>query len=602
MTFDRGVRADARRRVLGSAHLRGWANTSIFVAGLAAFALPGSTAGAGTLREIADTFAGSAVARGQTEGIGVAIIKGDGQTRFFTYGNAIAGSAPTPFSPDSLVMIASVTKVFTTNLLGQAVAAGTLKLNKPLSQYQAQLGTLGPLTSKITLKQLGSFTAGIPDMAPLCSSSEPPVPGCVPRQWASFNQYPAKDFVAFFQNMEPENFFFNPPEPVTELPTSSFYSNYSVGLLGLLLGAQPGVPLTNDAVSGWFKQVRQQILQPLGMRNTFLTVPADRQTAASYTKAFAQAKVASGALTKISVISGGAGYSVPPAVTVVGGGGTGAAATATIARGVVKGITVTAAGQGYVAPPVITFAQSAGATPPLVEAIVSEGKIVGVSILEGGSGYQQPPAVTIKGGRAAGAGRNARLEVRIVNGAVSFVDVLDPGAGYVDPLTVSVAPQQAGREPVSILSPSALLTSNLRDISKFARAALNSSSNQDLLSQGFKIAQRPYACMAVANPDLAACPPTNSRSALAWVVHARDASRNVPPIISKDGALSRYSSFVTLMPKRNLAVVVFVNTGPGGEFTSTPAVRIGTNIMYALYYGCRQDGTCPAVSSSLGEE
>jgi hypothetical protein len=323
---------------------------------------------------------------------------------------------------------------------------------------------------------------------------------------------------------------------------------------------------------------------------------------ASYAKAFAQAKVSSGAVAGISVTNGGAGYTVPPAVTITGGGGTGATAAATIANRVVTRITVTTAGQGYVAPPVITFGQSAGTTPPLAEALVSEGKVVGILILEGGSGYQQPPAVTIMGGRGAGAGHDARLRARMANGSVSFVDVIDPGAGYVDPLTVTVAPQLAPRAAVSVLAPSGLLISNLRDMAKFARAALGSSSNQDPVSQGFKVAQRPYACMAVASPDLADCPPTNSRSALAWVVHARDAENHVPHIISKDGALSRYSTFVTLMPRRNLGVVVFVNTGPGGAFTSTPAVRIGTNIMYALYYGCRSDGSCPPVGLSTAEE
>jgi hypothetical protein len=48
--------------------------------------------------------------------------------------------------------------------------------------------------------------------------------------------------------------------------------------------------------------------------------------------------------------------------------------------------------------------------------------------------------VTITGERGLSAGRDARLQAHLANGAVSFVDVIDLGAGYVDPLTVVIAP------------------------------------------------------------------------------------------------------------------------------------------------------------------
>lgn len=66
-------------------------------------------------------------------------------------------------------------------------------------------------------------------------------------------------------------------------------------------------------------------------------------------------------LAGITVTAGGTGYSVAPAVSLVGGGGTGATATATVAGGAVTGITLTAPGSGYTYPPIVQFAGVVGA-------------------------------------------------------------------------------------------------------------------------------------------------------------------------------------------------------------------------------------------------
>lgn len=68
------------------------------------------------------------------------------------------------------------------------------------------------------------------------------------------------------------------------------------------------------------------------------------------------ATVSSGQVTAVTVNSAGYGYAGAPAVTLSGGGGTGAAATATISGGKVTGVTVTAAGSGYTSAPAVTFA------------------------------------------------------------------------------------------------------------------------------------------------------------------------------------------------------------------------------------------------------
>lgn len=64
----------------------------------------------------------------------------------------------------------------------------------------------------------------------------------------------------------------------------------------------------------------------------------------------------------IAVTKGGTGYNFVPAVTITGGGGSGAKATATVEAGVVTGITVTNKGTGYVSTPNVSIATSTGTT------------------------------------------------------------------------------------------------------------------------------------------------------------------------------------------------------------------------------------------------
>lgn len=72
--------------------------------------------------------------------------------------------------------------------------------------------------------------------------------------------------------------------------------------------------------------------------------------------ATATATLTSGAVSSVTVTSGGSGYSSAPAVTFSGGAGTGAAATAVVTGGVVSAITVTAGGTGYTTAPTVAIA------------------------------------------------------------------------------------------------------------------------------------------------------------------------------------------------------------------------------------------------------
>ncbi|MEO6244648.1 MAG: hypothetical protein ABIQ12_04355, partial [Opitutaceae bacterium] len=76
------------------------------------------------------------------------------------------------------------------------------------------------------------------------------------------------------------------------------------------------------------------------------------------------------AVTGSTTLAGGSGYTAIPAVTIVGGGGTGATATATLTGDKVTGITITAGGSGYTSTPIFVIA------PPVVGAVAAEGRAV----------------------------------------------------------------------------------------------------------------------------------------------------------------------------------------------------------------------------------
>ena len=92
------------------------------------------------------------------------------------------------------------------------------------------------------------------------------------------------------------------------------------------------------------------------------TLAAQAQTTATAT-----AIVSYGFVVAYTVTAGGSGYTEPPVVTVLGGGGTGATAVALVANGVVTQINPVATGSGYTSPPDVVI--SAPPVEPTVLAL-----------------------------------------------------------------------------------------------------------------------------------------------------------------------------------------------------------------------------------------
>jgi FtsP/CotA-like multicopper oxidase with cupredoxin domain len=183
------------------------------------------------------------------------------------------------------------------------------------------------------------------------------------------------------------------------------------------------------------------------------------------TGAIATATVTNGAISAITVTTGGTGYTSAPTVSLSGGSGAGAVATATV-TGVVSAINVTAGGTGYTAAPSVTITgDGTGAT---ATAVVS-GTVTGVALSSGGAGYTAPvvainggggssatatatgqvdaivlaiggsgyvaPTVGFSGGGGTGAAATATIDV---NGVITGVTVTDPGSGYTTAPTVTI--------------------------------------------------------------------------------------------------------------------------------------------------------------------
>lgn len=149
--------------------------------------------------------------------------------------------------------------------------------------------------------------------------------------------------------------------------------------------------------------------------------------------ATATATVAGGTLSSINVTSGSQFYgSTAPEVTISGGGGTGASATATVINGVVTAIEVNAAGAGFTSPPTITIA------PPLTATATVTDGVQAAVITSPGVLYQATPTITIADSVGFGAGAAAYAVMEA--GRIVDIVVTSYGADYVSPVVVIDAP------------------------------------------------------------------------------------------------------------------------------------------------------------------
>ena len=125
----------------------------------------------------------------------------------------------------------------------------------------------------------------------------------------------------------------------------------------------------------------------------------------------------------VEILDSGYGYTVPPGVKFIGGGGAGAAATSKIGDNIVGIVTLTNGGGGYTLPPTVSFTNEvflSGVTTVSAAAtakVSTAGTITSIHITNAGLGYSIAPTITIGNPSIASTGNFKFNEV--VTGSVS---------------------------------------------------------------------------------------------------------------------------------------------------------------------------------------
>jgi serine-type D-Ala-D-Ala carboxypeptidase/endopeptidase len=180
-------------------------------------------------------------------GIVVGVIEPAGR-RFVSRGERTQGDA-TPLDADTLFEIGSITKVFTSLLLADAVQRQEVALADPVAKY-LPVGVKLPERAGqgITLVDLATHTSGLPRMPDNLTPKDPS------------NPYADYSLTQLYQ-------FLGKVELTRDIGTQVEYSNLGAALLGQALTHRAG--LEYEAL------VRQRITDPLGMPSTRVSLPSD---------------------------------------------------------------------------------------------------------------------------------------------------------------------------------------------------------------------------------------------------------------------------------------------------------------------------------------
>lgn len=154
-----------------------------------------------------------------------------------------------PIGAESIFEIGSITKVFTNILLADMVLKGEVALEDPVQKFLPAVVTMPSRNGKaITLLDLATASSGLP------SIGNNMTPKDVRNPYADYTVQQLYDFLS--------------AHTLRRDPGERYeYSNIGMGLLGHVLGLRAGKPY--DVL------LRERVLEPLGMRETFIVVPND---------------------------------------------------------------------------------------------------------------------------------------------------------------------------------------------------------------------------------------------------------------------------------------------------------------------------------------
>src|SRR5438105_2688614 len=182
-------------------------------------------------------------AQRQSVGIVVGVIEPSGR-RLVSYGR-LAKDDSRPLDGDTIFEIGSITKVFTSLLLADAVQRHEAALTDPVSKYLPPPATMPERGRAITLQDLATHTSGLPRL-----------PGNMkPRDAA--NPYADYSVEQLYQ-------FLSSYQLTRDVGAQYEYSNLGGGLLGHVLALR--------ARMDYPSLVRARVTAPLGMANTAIAL------------------------------------------------------------------------------------------------------------------------------------------------------------------------------------------------------------------------------------------------------------------------------------------------------------------------------------------
>jgi CubicO group peptidase (beta-lactamase class C family) len=152
-----------------------------------------------------------------------------------------------PLGGETLFEIGSITKVFTNVVLADMVLKGEVALDDPVQRYLPAGVTMPSRNGKaITLLDLATASSGLPSLGSNMAPKDMRNP------YADYSVQQMYDFLS--------------SHTLRRDPGERYeYSNIGMGLLGHVLGLRAG--------KSWEALLRERVLEPLGMRETFVTVP-----------------------------------------------------------------------------------------------------------------------------------------------------------------------------------------------------------------------------------------------------------------------------------------------------------------------------------------
>jgi CubicO group peptidase (beta-lactamase class C family) len=169
-----------------------------------------------------------------------------GKAEVYGFGNGPGGKPP---NGATLYELGSITKIYTSLLLADSIQRKEVALDTPVSELLPP-GITMPTRDGIavTLAHLALHVSGLPRLPPhVAANVQAPDP------------YAKYDDNTLYQDLLHTELEHKPGEAVV-------YSNFGSGLLGFVLGRKIG--------GGYGKALQTRILAPLGLNDTFLTVPA----------------------------------------------------------------------------------------------------------------------------------------------------------------------------------------------------------------------------------------------------------------------------------------------------------------------------------------